>query len=310
MQYLSRALVAAAALAACSAQAATTVDLGVAGQFSALTFGDFNGYSGDTGSLLAVGGNASFTNWTVNAYNLTGYNGYSFIVGGNLAANAGRINGNTAVVGTASLNGVNNTGPVSTGTSVLDFAALYGQLRNTSSATAAVAATGTVDYSGGSTFLTGTNSNVEVFSIDGSELSADHYLAALSGIKPNATVILNISGQNVNLGSFGIDLAEGPTQPNLLLNFYQATSLSFANLAVEGAVLAPDAVVTGTSGHIGGTFIARSFASTGSGNFEFHDINFNPVVIPSAVPEPETWAFLMAGTGCLTWSSRRRRKAR
>lgn len=310
MPFPSRALIAAAALAAAgAAQAATAVDLGVASQFSAITFGDFTGYGGDTGSLLGVGGNATLTNWTVNAYNVAGYSGYSFVVGGDLMATNGRINGTAGVGGTATTTNFNNPSITST-SSVLNFAQLQSQLTSTSTSTAAVASTGTVSYNANnSTFLTGTGSDVEVFSIDGSKFTAGGtYLEGLTDIKSNATVILNVSGKNINMGSFGFDLPNDGKNLNLLVNFYEATTLSFSNIAIEGAVLAPFAAVTGTSGHIGGTFIAQSFNSTGVGDFEFHDINFNPVVIPSPVPEPAEWALFGAGLLVAPMVLRRQRR--
>lgn len=288
-------LAAVAALLVSAAAQAVTVDLGAASQFSAITFGDFNGHSGDTGSLLGIGGNATLQNWTVNDYGLPGYAGYSLIVGGSFSGTSGKVIGSSHIGGTVATSAFDLGTSVGSGASPLNFEGLSTQLRNTSAATATAASTGTVDYAGGSTFLAGSNSNVEVFNIDGAQLSLDSYLASTSGIKSDATVILNISGKTVDMGSFGIDLANQSKDLNLLLNFYEATSLSFSNIAVEGAVLAPYAAVTGTSGHIGGTFIAQSFQSAGPGNFEFHDIDFTPVVIPSPVPEPAHWALLAMG---------------
>lgn len=319
MSFHPRALTAAAVLLACSAHAATTVDLGIASQFSAITFGDFNGISGDTGKLLGVGGSATLQNWTVNYQNASGYNGYSFIVGDNLSATDGKINGSTAVGGSATLTGVNNTGPVHQPVSVLDFAQLHTQLTSTSASTAAAAATGTVTYSPtNSTYLTGTGADVEVFSIDGNKFTAGGTWLEAAGVKSNATVILNVGGTDINMASFGFDLPDDGKNLNLLVNFYEAKKLSFSNIAIEGAVLAPLADVTGFSGHIGGTFIAQSFSSVGAagtgvvGNFEFHDIRFDSVVIPSPVPEPSEWALFGAGllVAPLVLRRQRRREAR
>lgn len=310
MSYRVRAVIGATALLSlAAAHAATSVDLGVAGSFSALTFGNFNGYSGDTGSLLGVGGNATLQNWTVNDYGQPGFAGYSFLVGGNFAGTDGKVIGSSHVSGSVSTSAFDMGTPTGTGPSPLNFATLETGLRNTSTSTATAAPTGTVDYSGGSTFLTGTGSDVEVFDINGSELSSDSYLASVGNtLKSDATVILNISGTDISLGSFDINLANHSTTLNLLLNFYQATTLSFSNIAVEGAVLAPWAAVTGTSGHVGGTFIAQSFSSAGAGNFEFHDINFTPVVIPSPVPEPEGWALFAGGLLIAPMVLRRQRR--
>ncbi|MEO8296946.1 MAG: choice-of-anchor A family protein [Burkholderiales bacterium] len=315
MPYLHRSLnlLVGLALAGVVAQThALTVDLGAASNFSAVTFGNFTGLSGDTGSLLAVGGDASLTNWQVNANNMPLYGGRSLIVGGNFTGTDGGVVGSSFIGGTSTTSsfGLGSSPSIGAGTaaSPFDFAALQGQLQGTSAAAAAATPTGSVTYAGGSTQLTGTGSAVEVFAIDGAELSADSFLQSLSGINSDATVIFNVSGSSINLASFGFDLAGGSLQLNLLFNFYEATSLSFANMAIEGAVLAPYAAVTGTSGHIGGTFVAQSFDSGEVGNFEFHDINFIPVEVPtSAVPEPSPWMLLAGGLMACAFVSRRRR---
>lgn len=299
---------AAAALAtlACAHAHAITADLGLASQFSVVTFGDFTGVSGDTSSLLAAGGNVSLESWQVNAHGTPVFAGQSLIVGGNFTGNNGAVNGNSHIGGASTMIGASfNPGTVSTGVSPLDFSALKAQLSNTSTSVAAATRTGTVEHMGGSTQLTGTNSAVEVFDINGANLSLNTYLSSLSGsILPNATVILNISGTDVSMASFGFNLAGGSTDINLLLNFYEATSLTFANIAVDGSVLAPWANVTGASGHIEGTLVAKSFSSASYsdsngqpalGHFEFHDLSFTPTPLPSPVPEPSQWALMAAG---------------
>jgi len=211
------------------------------------------------------------------------------------------------VHGTATLSSF-AVGSVVTGISPLNFEMLQSQLSGTSTATSQLAATGSVSYAGGSTQLTGSNRAVEVFNIDGAELSQDTYLGSLGGLQSGATVILNVSGADVKMEHFGVNLGAFAQPLNLLVNFYQATSLSFASMALEGAVLAPWANVTGTDGHIGGTFIANSFSSVGVGDFEFHDLSFTPVIVPSPVPEPQTW--LMLGVGLLAVAGARRAKRR
>jgi choice-of-anchor A domain-containing protein len=316
---------------ACVQAHAVVADLGEASLFSVVTFGNFTGISGDTGSLLAAGGDVSLTNWNVNAYGTPGYAGQSLIVGGNFVGTSGQVNGigGIGVMGTSTIGGTSttssfNTGTVTFGASPLNFTVLKTQLDNTSASVASAAATGTVqNVSGvggapGTTQLIGTNSDVEVFAIDGSQLSANDYLKS-TDVKAGATVILNVSGTSVSMSSFGFDLAGGAKDINLLFNFYQATSLSFANLALEGSVLAPHAAVTGASGHIGGTFVAQSFTSapyvdsTGAvalGNFEFHDMDFTPTSISSAVPEPSEWALMLAGGVCVLLVAQRRRGVR
>lgn len=311
MTLTPRALIACSALLGCmGAQAATTVDLGVVSQFSALTFGDFNGLSGDTLSLLGVGGNATLQNWNVNANNRPDYAGYSLIVAGDLQGTDGQVTGRSHVAGAVTTNGFSTgTPPQGSGTSPLNFGTLATTLRSTSASTANVAATGTVTYGGGGTLLTGTGSDVEVFNIDGVQLSNGSYLASTgSTVRSNATVILNISGANVSLGSFGINLAGQSSTLSLLLNFYQATQLSFSNIAVEGAVLAPWAAVTGTSGHVGGTLIAQSFSSADEGHFDFRALTFTPALISSPVPEPATWALFCTALLAAPWVLRGHRR--
>jgi choice-of-anchor A domain-containing protein len=253
----------------------------------------------------------SLTSWQVNAHSTPTFAGQSLIVGGNLTGYDGAVNGNSFIGGTftSTTPPSFNRGTVSTGVSPLDFNALKTQLSNTSTSVAAAPHTGMVDYTGGTTELQGTNSAVEVFAIDGDKLSGTSYLSSFSGsILSTATVILNISGTNVSMTSFGFNLAGGSSDLNLLLNFYEATSLTFANLGLDGSVLAPWAAVTGASGHIEGTLVAQSFASGYAdidgiptlGHFEFHDLSFVPTPLPSPVPEPSQWALMVAGLWVLS----------
>lgn len=320
MLHCSRLLaVATASWMACAAHASATVDLGVASQFSAITFGNFSGEYGDTLSLLAVGGNATLSHWTVNDYGFAGYGSanQSLIVGGSLTASYGKVlgerigvvnaQGTPYVRNTADIQPTFDSGAVSTGSPApLNFEQLQMQLRGTSTDTAALAATGTVDYAGGSTELTGSNRDVEVFNLNGTELSLDSYMTALGGLKSGSTLIFNVSGTHVSMTNFGFGSSlEGHS---ILMNFYQAETLSFSGLAIEGAVLAPWADVTGSDGNIGGTFVANSFKSVNGGNFEFHDLSFSPVVVPTTpVPEPSTWLMMAAGIAGLAGARRRQR---
>ncbi|HEY5204639.1 MAG TPA: collagen-binding domain-containing protein, partial [Roseiarcus sp.] len=153
-------------------------------------------------------------------------------------------------------------------------------------------------------FNAGSNTGVVVFEISGSTLASDLVNHDISFTGTGVTsYIINVIGNFTDPSSthFNVD------QKNALFNFENATTV---NLGQWGAsILAPDAAVKITSGgNIEGSLFASSFLGGG----ELHNNNLFdgalPALATAAVPEPSTWAMLIAGfagLGFLGW-----RKAR
>jgi len=153
-------------------------------------------------------------------------------------------------------------------------------------------------------FNAGSNTGVVVFEISGSALASDLVNHDISFTGTGVTsYIINVIGNFTDPSSthFNVD------QKNALFNFENATTV---NLGQWGAsILAPDAAVKITSGgNIEGSLFASSFLGGG----ELHNNNLFdgalPALATAAVPEPSTWAMLIAGfagLGFLGW-----RKAR
>ena len=152
-------------------------------------------------------------------------------------------------------------------------------------------------------FNAGSNTGIVVFDINGSTLASDlaNHDISFTGGKGVTSYIINVIGNFTERSSthFNVD------QEDALFNFENATTV---NLGQWGAsILAPDAAVKITSGgNIEGSLFAQSFLGGG----ELHNNNlFNgalPVAaVPTvAVPEPSTWAMLIAGfagLGFLGW---------
>ena len=94
----------------------------------------------------------------------------------------------------------------------------------------------------------------------------------LSGLRlfvpEGSSVLINVPGEIINIsgGSMEIDEPE-----NVLVNFYEATSISLQSFGVEGSVLAPQADLTFSGGSINGKAIIGGDVIQNNGA-EFHSI--------------------------------------
>ncbi|MFJ5445496.1 choice-of-anchor A family protein [Methylobacillus methanolivorans] len=270
-----------AVLAAISAPAAAgTIDLGVASNYNVFVFDNYQtsqwGWSSIDGAL-AVGGNANLTSTGVsNSKN----NQYKVVVGGVATVNSW----DSAVY--------NNTAGI-------NFAAAKSNLSGLSNSLYTAAATGSVEYKYGTGgYLTGTNSNVEYFTLDAANLSSIGNWQ-LSNIASGATLIVNVYGSNVALTG-GWDAFGGY---NTLFNFYDAKTINLNNINFSASILATEATITGSSGSVNGTVVANNWNNSltlGNGN--------GFVAITTAVPEPSSYALLLAGLGVIGLTATRRKR--
>ncbi len=284
---------------------------GVASDYNVFVFGNMN-QSSDAEGRVAVGGNATFTNFGIGD-RLPNSNGSDtrLVVGGDLTYNGGQVFGGNAIVGgtvntPVFFNCTPNCG-VSQGNPI-NFAAAQQDLLDLSQQWGNLAPTGTAEHKWGGIWLQGTNSDVSVFNIDGSWFGQSTYLN-LSNVSNNATLLFNVSGSAVNISNFGLNL-HGFQRENIVFNFTEATSLATTGFSFYGSVLAPQAHYTFNNGNVEGNLVAASVSGSG----EFHNYRFTgnlppltprqPAPPPVSVPEPA----LMLGLGAVAIAARAARK--
>lgn len=179
---------------------------------------------------------------------------------------------------------------------------LMSSLNSLSDNLKALTATGTATISNNQLSITGASSGISVFNLSLSQLSS---LNNISVIAPSGgTTVINVSGTSGTINANFNSSAE--LGRNVIWNFYDATSLTFANNFL-GSVLATDAAVTNTAGYIEGSLVANSFNQ----GAEVHQDTFQGDLSSvgasvSAMPEPGTWAMLILGFGAIGFVLRRK----
>jgi len=110
--------------------------------------------------------------------------------------------------------------------------------------------------SGNSIYLVGSFKLIEVFSIRGKDLLNARTIS-FRNIASNVQLILvNVYGKSSGFSGMSFFGAVGS---KTIFNFYEAKSLTFSGVAIEGTVLAPKAAISANNGELKGQIFALSW---------------------------------------------------
>lgn len=282
---------------------ASVLDFGVAGQFNAFIFENFTSSNSDVEGAVAVGGNMTVQNYSVNALNKPVDN-FALVVGNNLNYTNGSVShGNIYVGGTATTTSFGASGAIVNGSSPINFTQERTYLENLSASIKNLSPTGTVTYAfSGVQLFASNNTDPQIFNIDGDLYNTKNNIS-FNGFSAGQTIILNISGLSIKFnGGAGTNFSGY----NTLFNLYDATTLDTGSSAY-GSVLATKADVVGSYAAINGNVIAKSWNNNTQVNLNaFKSTNVDGLVV-TPVPEPAQSAMMIAGLSALMLISRRRK---
>jgi choice-of-anchor A domain-containing protein len=294
---------AAAVLAPVTARADTAAD------YNLFVLGAMTDHSSDVQGRVAAGGNVLLDSFSVGA--LASPSTVNLVVGGNLTAGVnggGSTNGLTIVAGTAAYKNWSSAGLQAPGTPLpVNFATEGARLDTLTATIAGYSATGTVGTVpwGGQFTLDATDPGQNVFDISGAQLATSNTFT-IDLQNSGQTVIINVDGTADHF-SGGLSIVGGDAS-QVLWNFSDATTLSFANIAMLGSVLAPHAAYQGGWGVLTGQLIVDSFSDSLGATQINSGHNFTGDLL-GGVPEPSTWGLMIAGFGLAGAALRRRRGA-
>jgi len=255
-------------------------DFGIAAPFNLFVLKDVVQPSSDTEGRVAVGRNATFTGYSIgDKLPLSGGSRDVLIVGRKLTFISGQVFSGNVVYGEYLDNQQINL--CSDGTirqdSVIDFAQAEVELNSLSAQLAARTTTGTTTLEGPyNIILTGTEPILNVFEIDGNDLS--QRTSVEINVPNGSVVVVNISGSN--LSWTGGLVVNGTGIGNVIYNFPEADMITIQGIDIQGSVLAPKAKVNFVAGVIHGQMICEYFEGQGQmNNSQFHgSIPGNPEI--------------------------------
>lgn len=257
-------------------------NFGLANDYNVFVFGDMSMSNTDAEGRVAVGGNATLSNYGVGA-SITplppANTDPSFVIDGNVNVTAGsNASGNTVVNPSSTIINYtmgNPNGLLITGTPI-DFAEAERYLKCASNFWGTLVPNGIGDVVFNQLNLIGTDGTLNIFALDSGNLYGTGIsLAQLNGINIIAplgsTILINVVGTAIQYGSYQIfrngTAATRENARRILWNFPQALTWSNSTTAIYGSVLAPFAAANTTFSQINGNIIFDRF----SGNAESHN---------------------------------------
>lgn len=288
---------------------AISIDLGPASGYNLFIKENFLQPGADSQGKIAIGGNANIGQYDVGVNYEPGTrrdgkkfwtdpNKYSdvLVVGGDLTTTPwawGNVKGNLILGGTltegSSKNAVLGT---TTKATPIDFTTAFQQFNRLSQTLAGQTNTGGVDFKYNNwLILDGTSNNdVYVTHITGQMLADATDLTAES-LDANDTLIINVSGKNINFDSLNYGKREtfaalDMSATNILYNFFEAENITFSG-GIKGNILAPNANFTFLQGDLSGQVIAKSWTGGWGAQANLWDGFFVPPVdIPPTPTSP------------------------
>jgi choice-of-anchor A domain-containing protein len=256
----------------------------IAAGYNAISFGNMNLQNSDSHGKLAASGNVTLSSYRVGED--ASSSDYSVVAGGNVTLTNGSVlNGGIYAGGNANVTNATVSGKITQkGTSSpINFTEKLSEATALSKNLVAISATGTSVNNSGALVLTGTNLDVNYFTIDGGILD-DIYSLKVS-IPTGSVAIINVTGTNIKTNYLTMS---GADATQILFNFSDATSVDLYG-TINGSVLAAKATVTINNGNYYGTYITGSL----SGNGELHLATFNEKT--TQVPESSVDSNLIVG---------------
>ena len=225
----------------------------------------------DVEGKVAAGGNIAMSDFSVGSRLADNNIANTLVAGGNLSLQRGGVWGDAWYGGSYSADHdvVYPRGTATQG-SPINFAGRFASLQSLSSAFAQVAANGTTTReSWGGLFLSGSNSALNVFDLNASDLNG----AVLFNLDAPAgsLAVVNVRGASASFSGFSINLGGGIGEQDVLFNFVNTTQINATGIGLRGTLLAPGADVSFSNGNWNGGIYARSM----TGNAEGHLVPLN-----------------------------------
>jgi choice-of-anchor A domain-containing protein len=178
-----------------------------------------------------------------------------------------------------------------------------------SSASCAPAETGSIRSNTSLTVLYGSSSTLNVFDLTAAQFASTSNALDIE-VPVGSTVIVNVAGTSVTLGQSvyfngSEESVNNDDGGNILFNFAGASTVSIDG-QVDGAVLAPFAVLTANCGQMGGTVVA---AEIDDNSCQMENAEFNGI-LPTISLTPEPGTLVLMGTGMLSLAGMVRRRKR
>lgn len=242
-----------------------TFNLGIASDYNLFVLYDAEQPSSDTQGKVAVGRNANFANYSIGDQ-LPPNSGDVLIVGNDLQYTSGAVyNGNVVYGNSTNLDSNYTAVSISGGTLrkdyPVDFAAAESYLTSLSSTLFGYTANSTTTFEWGGLQLSGTNPYLNVFDVDGADLTSANNVTI--NVPNGAVVLVNVRGDNISW-SGGLSVT-GTSIGHVLYNF-DATNITISGIDVRGSILAPYAHVNFVSGVQNGQMICKSLEGMGQFN--------------------------------------------